>query len=274
MDRKLKNAFRKVLSENMTPNQTAAMSAGFGPVSVEYANTLASQGKITAQPNNTPWSVVQNSPTPQTPAQPTNTSVKFGVDYKFTYPGDNAYSYGYKDGKWYAKNISKNTEFDLSSNPKFKSSVDNLNKKFGSQVGSAQTQNTQQQPTNQPQSPYQFDFKQNLTAVDNTYVKPMVPPVLKEGVRRKTILESKYDVYHKSYTSAINAALDYANERGFEYDKEETAREIGLGPKKPSEGKTNRFSISLTKDGKEQKKKLQIQVYGMGEKYELNCYIN
>ncbi len=102
----------------------------------------------------------------------------------------------------------------------------------------------------------------------------MVPPVLKEGVRRKTILESKYDVYHKSYTSAINAALDYANERGFEYDKEETAREIGLGPKKPSEGKTNRFSISLTKDGKEQKKKLQIQVYGMGEKYELNCYIN
>jgi cation transport regulator ChaB len=63
----------------------------------------------------------------------------------------------------------------------------------------------------------------------------------------------KSDVYHKSYTSAINSALDYAEKRGYEYDKEETATKIGSGPKKPADGKTNRFTISLYKDGKEQK---------------------
>ena len=105
--------------------------------------------------------------------------------------------------------------------------------------------------------------------------------------------ESKYPVYHYTYTSAINSALEYAEKQGYEYDKEETAREIGMGPKKPSEGKTNRFSISLTKNGKPQKKHLHIQVYNMGtfkrdnkssslvrsmhggqNQYELNCYIS
>jgi hypothetical protein len=93
----------------------------------------------------------------------------------------------------------------------------------------------------------------------------------------ENINESKkedYKIYHDSYTSAINAALDYAEKKGYEYDKEETADKIGLGPKKPSEGKTNKFSINLTKEGKPQKKNLHIQVYGMEKKYELNCYIN
>ena len=47
-----------------------------------------------------------------------------------------------------------------------------------------------------------------------------------------------------------------------------------MGPRKPDEGKTNRITISLKKNDKEQKKSLHIQVYGMKEKYELNCYIN
>jgi hypothetical protein len=91
-----------------------------------------------------------------------------------------------------------------------------------------------------------------------------------EGAKNK----SEYEVYHKTYTSAINSALEYAEKKGYTYDKEETASEIGLGPRKPDEGKTNRFTISLKKDGKEQKKSLHIQVYGMKERYELNCYIN
>lgn len=100
------------------------------------------------------------------------------------------------------------------------------------------------------------------------------------GWRKSTnesLSESKktdQEVYHKTYTSAINSALDYAENRGYEYDKEEVSQEIGLGPKKPKDGDTNKFSISLTKDGKKQKKYLNIQVYGMGDKYELNCYIN
>jgi hypothetical protein len=99
------------------------------------------------------------------------------------------------------------------------------------------------------------------------------------GWRKKTnesINESKKndEVYHKTYTSAINSALDYAEKRGFTYDKDEVAREIGMGPRKPKDGDTNRFTISLKKEDKEQKKSLHIQVYGMKERYELNCYIN
>jgi hypothetical protein len=108
----------------------------------------------------------------------------------------------------------------------------------------------------------------------------------------KTLMnEAKFPVYHKTYTSAISSALDWVEKMGYEYDEEETAREIGMGPKKPSEGKTNRFSISLTKKGKPVKQHLQIQVYNMGtfkrnsdgsktrsmwggqNEYELNCYI-
>jgi hypothetical protein len=104
--------------------------------------------------------------------------------------------------------------------------------------------------------------------------------------------EGKYQVYHKTYTSAINTALEYAEKQGYEYDKEETASKIGMGPKKPSDGKTNRFSIELTKNGKPQRKQLHIQVYNMGtfkrnqdgsqtrsmwggqNEYELNTYIS
>jgi hypothetical protein len=86
--------------------------------------------------------------------------------------------------------------------------------------------------------------------------------------------KENYKIYHNSYTSAVNEALEYAEKKGYEYDKEETSEKIGLGPKKPSDGKTNRFSINLTKEGKSQKKNLHIQIYGMGDKYELNCYIN
>ena len=58
------------------------------------------------------------------------------------------------------------------------------------------------------------------------------------------------------------------------YDKDETFTKIGVGPRKPVEGETNKITITLFKDGKEQKKSLHIQVYGMSKKYELNCYIN
>lgn len=85
--------------------------------------------------------------------------------------------------------------------------------------------------------------------------------------------KSDYEVYHKSYTSAINAARDYAEKKGYEINDDDAFRQIGMGPRKPSEGKTNRFSIELSKDGKVQRKKLQIQVYGMRNSYELNAYI-
>jgi len=91
----------------------------------------------------------------------------------------------------------------------------------------------------------------------------------------KVVSEAKapYEVYHKSYTSAIEAAREYAEKKGFEIDNDDSFTKIGMGPRKPSEGKTNRFSIQLTKDGKLQRKQLHIQVYGMKNSYELNAYI-
>ena len=93
---------------------------------------------------------------------------------------------------------------------------------------------------------------------------------VKESV---TEAKSDYEVYHKSYTSAINAAKEYAEKKGYEINDDDSFRQIGMGPRKPSEGKTNKFSIELSKDGKVQRKKLQIQVYGMRNSYELNAYI-
>jgi hypothetical protein len=97
---------------------------------------------------------------------------------------------------------------------------------------------------------------------------------LEESVS-KSITEAKsdYEVYHKSYTSAIQAAKEYAEKKGYEINDDDSFRQIGMGPRKPSEGKTNKFSIELSKDGKVQRKKLQIQVYGMRNSYELNAYI-
>lgn len=85
--------------------------------------------------------------------------------------------------------------------------------------------------------------------------------------------KSDYETYHNSYTSAINAAKEYAEKQGYEINDDDSFTKIGMGPRKPSEGKTNRFSIELSKDGKVQRKALHIQVYGMKNGYELNAYI-
>ena len=92
---------------------------------------------------------------------------------------------------------------------------------------------------------------------------------------KKVVSEKKsdYEVYHKSYTSAIEAAREYAEKKGYEINNDDAFTKIGVGPRKPSPGKTNRFSIELSKDGKPQRKMLHIQVYGMKNSYELNAYI-
>jgi hypothetical protein len=84
----------------------------------------------------------------------------------------------------------------------------------------------------------------------------------------------KYKIDHKSYTAAVEEALIVADKQGYEVDMDDYFDKIATGPRKPQEGKTNIFQIALEKGGKEQKKKLQIQIYGKGKHgYELNCYI-
>lgn len=86
--------------------------------------------------------------------------------------------------------------------------------------------------------------------------------------------KSKYQIYHNTYSSAVNAALEYAKLRGYDVVEDDVWNEISIGPKKPSDGKTNRATIGLLKNGKPQRKALHIQIYGMGNKFELNAYVS
>jgi len=93
-------------------------------------------------------------------------------------------------------------------------------------------------------------------------------------LRTKMAEASQYPVYHKSYSDAVTAAIDYATKQGYEVDMEDVWQKISSGPRKPSDGKTNTFNIDLLKKGVPVKnKRLNMQVYGMGSKYELNLYV-
>jgi hypothetical protein len=94
-------------------------------------------------------------------------------------------------------------------------------------------------------------------------------------IKAKLAGKKDYEIYHKSYTSAVQEAEDFAKKNGYEVDKEQMAQDIGLNTQRPKEGKTTKFRIDLFKDGKEQRKKLHAQVFGMPSgNYELNMYIS
>ena len=94
-------------------------------------------------------------------------------------------------------------------------------------------------------------------------------------VQKESVNEaSDVEVYHKSYTHAIEAAKAYALKKGYEIEDDEMFTKVGMNSKRPSVGKTTRVSLELMKGGKPQRKMLHIQVYGMKNGYELNAYIN
>ena len=95
------------------------------------------------------------------------------------------------------------------------------------------------------------------------------------SVKEETLDEaSEYKVHHKAFYAATEAAIELVAKRGFEVDEDDWFRQVSTGPKKPSDGKTNQYHVELTKNGKNVKKKLHFQVYGMGKgTYELNAYV-
>lgn len=82
------------------------------------------------------------------------------------------------------------------------------------------------------------------------------------------------EIYHKTFSGAVAEAIAYAEQRSFVVDTNDVWNQISTGPKKPDEGKTNKYHISLTREGLKAKRTLCIQIYGMKETYELNCYIS
>ena len=98
--------------------------------------------------------------------------------------------------------------------------------------------------------------------------------VQKQNVKIEELEEGKsstgYELYHKDFSSAMKHAYDFAKKKfGIEVDPKEIDDKVASGPRKPSKGKTNSYRL-LGKDGK---KAIQVQVYGMDNgKYELNMY--
>jgi len=95
----------------------------------------------------------------------------------------------------------------------------------------------------------------------------------KEGVDFFALREKKdsYPLYHKTYSGAMAAAYEYAKKKGYEVDPDDIDRKVATGPRKPSNGKTNSFTLKL-KD--ENRKMLAVQVTNLDNKrYELNTYI-
>ena len=95
-----------------------------------------------------------------------------------------------------------------------------------------------------------------------------------EDLQEYGYIKSNYTVKHKTFSSAIQHAVEVAAKKGYEVDPDDYDRKVAMGPKKPSSGKTNSYSIKLSKNGKEQKKALQVQIANLDNKsYELNMYI-
>ena len=100
-----------------------------------------------------------------------------------------------------------------------------------------------------------------------------------EDVKINTKIDEANDTYFKSFTDAVEFARKATEKRGFTIDEDDWQSQIAFGGKysrsRPSKGKTNSFTVGLLKNGKPQRKSLQISVFGMPSgSYELTHYIN
>ena len=89
------------------------------------------------------------------------------------------------------------------------------------------------------------------------------------GPNEETINEADYELYHKTFSAAMQHAYAHAKKRGFIVDPDEIDNKVATGPKKPSSGKTNKYILGTNK-----KQKLHVQVANLDNKrFELNMYI-
>ena len=106
-------------------------------------------------------------------------------------------------------------------------------------------------------------------ATSTGMVTPMIDKMLNKSMKEEVELDEKYDLYHKDFSSAMQHAYSYAKSKmGITVDPKEIDSKVATGPKKPTEGKTNKYMLK-GKGGN-----LQIQVYNKGgsKPFELNMY--
>jgi len=76
-----------------------------------------------------------------------------------------------------------------------------------------------------------------------------------------------YDLYHKDFSGAMQHAYAHAKKKlGITIDNDEIDDKVASGPRKPSKGKTNSYRLKGDRGA------VQIQVYNMGSRFELNMY--
>ena len=81
--------------------------------------------------------------------------------------------------------------------------------------------------------------------------------------------EASYALYHKDFSSAMQHAYKMAKKMyGITIDPKEIDDKVASGPRKPSEGKTNKYRLKGDKGA------IQVQVYNKGgsKPFELNMY--
>ena len=93
-----------------------------------------------------------------------------------------------------------------------------------------------------------------------------------EGYFPEAKSSTGYELFHNTLGGAIETAVSHAKSKfGISISDEERMDKVGMGPRKPSKGKTNSYRLMGTdKSGKS--KGVQVQVYNMGNKFELNMY--
>lgn len=111
--------------------------------------------------------------------------------------------------------------------------------------------------------------KMGLLAIKPGYNEEVVSEEVQEDLQEAP----NYKLYHNTFSGAVQEAIAVAKKKGFDVDEDDWHDKVATGPKKPSKDKTNSYSIKLMKKGKPVRQMLQIQVYNMGAKYELNCYV-
>ena len=78
-----------------------------------------------------------------------------------------------------------------------------------------------------------------------------------------------YELYHKQFSGAMKHAYKFAKSKGYTVNPKDIDDMVASGPRKPSSGKTNSYSLGTDKG-----KRVQIQVTNLDNKrYELNMYI-
>ena len=106
-------------------------------------------------------------------------------------------------------------------------------------------------------------------------IKRISKEMKKRGLKEEIDLDEAksstgYELYHKTFSDAMQHAYAFAKKKGYIVDTNDIDSKVATGPRKPSSGKTNSYTLGTNK-----KQNVHIQVANLDNKrYELNMYIS